>query len=61
MTKYTPASGTVAIGNNKLKRKADEMSAVIKKGEKPSITVIPNKRPRPGLKMLHVTHGKMDG
>ena len=50
-TKYTPASGTVAIGNNKLKRKADEMSAVINKEEKekPSITIIPNKRPKNNL------------
>ena len=48
-TKYTPASGTVAIGNNKLKRKADEMSAVINKEENPSITIIPNKRPKNNL------------
>jgi len=47
-TKYTPASGTVAI-NNKLKRKADEMSAVIKKNEKPLVTIIPNKRPKNNL------------
>ena len=47
-TKYTPASGTVAI-NNKLKRKADEMSAVIKKNEKPSVKIIPNKRPKNNL------------
>ena len=48
-TKYTPASGTVAIVNNKLKRKADEISSVIKKDEKPLVKIIPNKRPRINL------------
>jgi len=48
-TKYTPASGTVAINNNKLKRKADEISSVIKNDEKSSVKIIPNKRPRINL------------
>ena len=40
-TKYTPASGTIAIDNNKLiKRKADEIS---------SVTIISNKRPKTNL------------
>ena len=40
-TKYTPASGTVAIDNKKfLKRKADEISSVIKSDEKSVIVVI---------------------
>ena len=57
--KYTPASGTVAIDNNKLsKRKADEISSDIKVDEKSSntkadkissVTIISNKRPRINL------------
>src|SRR6266581_2771381 len=40
-TKYTPASGTIAIDNNKLiKCKADEIS---------SVTIISNKRPKTNL------------
>ena len=51
-TKYTPALGTVAINNNKLKRKADEISSdVVKADEKPKllVTIISNKRPRNNL------------
>jgi hypothetical protein len=51
-TKYTPASGTVAIKNNNLKRKADEISSdVVKADEKPKplVTIISNKRPRINL------------
>jgi hypothetical protein len=47
-TKYTPASGTIAI-DNKLKRKADEISAVIKTDKKPLVAIIPNKRPKNNL------------
>jgi Helitron helicase-like domain at N-terminus/PIF1-like helicase len=62
-TKYTPASGTVAIGNNKsIKRKADEISSVTKISkdrlennltdeteEISSVTIISNKRPKTNL------------
>ena len=49
-TKYIPASGTVAIDNKKtLKRKADEISSIIKTDEKPSVIIIPNKRPKNNL------------
>jgi hypothetical protein len=50
-TKYTPASGTVAIDNNKLlKRKADEISSVIKKDDKiSSMSQVSNKRPNTNL------------
>jgi len=58
-TKYTPASGTVAIDNNKSKkRKADEISSDtevdrdlsdIKADNIPSVAVISNKRPNINL------------
>jgi hypothetical protein len=58
-TKYTPASGTVAIDNTKSKkRKADEISSdikadknhsVVKADVKPSVTIISNKKPRTNL------------
>ena len=58
-TKYTPASGTVAIDHKKsIKRKADEIStdtkadkksSDIKSDKKSSVTIISNKRPRINL------------
>jgi uncharacterized protein DUF6570/helitron helicase-like protein/PIF1-like helicase len=55
-TKYTPASGTVAIDNNKSKkRKADEISSDtqvdvdVSDIKVPSVTVISNKRPNINL------------
>ena len=48
-TKYTPASGTVAVDNNKLKRKADEISSAIKADEKSSVAITSNKRPNINL------------
>jgi hypothetical protein len=49
-TKYTPASGTVAIENkNLIKRKVDEISSEEKTADEKPITIISNKRSRINL------------